>query len=455
MKTKTKTKLPKGLWVGKVRKPAKSWVDASVPEYYDTFYAKYQRSAGSQFMQSLDTSNQAEAISRARLLVAARESDKWETLRAAVEGTKTRRVGVTLGAFLTAFEKVATARGLKEYKRACSAVRLVSAIANGIIEPLSNTRMDTDGGRLLREVDALGFAEIFTERTVLEYARKMQGGEVINLDKALPPLVNGTINSTLGNARVLLSKQNRVLDVAALKVNWGATEGFMRLRLPEMGKDVGADIPTTAQFKLMLSNWVSLGDEELALCNELLRLLGLRSGELVMARESWLHEGGDGRLFLWVRNRAEEGFSCKSTNQAKLPLTEDLARRLKGRCAAAREAGIENPFLMLPMSPGAEVLGEEQKDRRALVRERHNAWLKTFIGEVRSGQGNHRLRKFCATALYAAELKDHGSHDRAARAVMEYLRHSKEATALVHYIARNDELLRTMTDDMLQRARAA
>jgi integrase len=455
MKTKNKVKLPKGLWVGKVRKPAKSWADAGVPEYYDSFYAKYQRANGAQFMQSLDTTVHTEAISRAKLLVVARESDKWETLRAAVEGTRARRDGLTLGAFLAAFEKVAAARGLKEYKRACSAARLVAAIANGIIEPLSNTRMDTDGGRLLREVDGLGFAEVFTERTVLEYARRMQGGEVINLDKSLPPLVNGTINSTLGNARVLLSQQNRVLDVAALKVNWAATEGFMRLRLPELTKDVGADIPTTVQFKAMFASWLALEDEDLALCNELLRLLGLRSGELVMARESWLHEGGDGRLFMWVKNRAEEGFSCKSTNQAKLPLTEDLARRLKLRCAAARSAGIGNPFLILPMSPGADVLGEEQKDRRALVRERHNAWLKTFIGEVRSGQGNHRLRKYCATALYAAELVDHGSHERAARAVMEYLRHSKEATALVHYIARNDELLRTMTDDMLQRARAA
>jgi len=80
MKPKNKNKLPKGLWVGKVRKPSKSWAEAGVPEYYESFYAKYQRVNGAQFMQSLETTNQAEAISREKLLVATRESEKWETL---------------------------------------------------------------------------------------------------------------------------------------------------------------------------------------------------------------------------------------------------------------------------------------------------------------------------------------------------------------------------------------
>jgi hypothetical protein len=36
---------------------------------------------------------------------------------------------------------------------------------------------------------------------------------------------------------------------------------------------------------------------------------------------------------------------------------------------------------------------------------------------------------------------------------MKYLRHSKEATSLLHYIEQKPELLRTMTDEMLHRAR--
>lgn len=439
--------------MGKLRKPAHMWASPDVPEYFDSYYFRVRKADKPQMLRSAETTVKAEAIERGKMALEAMCSDKWADLRAALDGTRVRRAGITLGEFLTAFEAVATARKLKEYKRAMSAVRLVAAVAQGIIKPLSGTRMDGDGGKLIKKVDSLAFDDVFSEDTVMEYARMMQGGNTINLDTSLPPLVNGTINSTLGNARVLLSKQNRVLAISKLKIDWEATAGFMRLRLPELGKDVGADIPTTEQFEAMYQSWLTLGETDLALCNELLRLLGLRSGELVMARESWLHEGADGRVFLWVKNRAEEGFSCKSTNQAKLPLTDDLAQRLKARCAAARVAGLVNPFLILPGVPGADVLGEEQKDRRALVRELHNAWLKTFIGEVRSGQGNHRLRKYCATALYAAELLDHGSHEKAARAVMEYLRHSKEATALVHYIARNDELLRTMTDELLKRAR--
>jgi len=452
MKTKTKTKLPKGLWVGKVRRPAKSWADAGVPEYYDSFYAKYQRAQGSQFMQCLDTANQAEAISRARLLVAARESDKWETLRAAVEGTRARKVALTLGTFLEAFEKVAEARRLKEFRRAISSVRLVAAVAHGIIEPLAKVRMDTDGGRLLKQVDALDFYEVFSTGSAMEYARRLQGGEVINLDKALPPLVNGTINSTLGNAGVVLSERSRMLAVESLKVDWRKVEGFRGFRLPNPSRVVGEDLPTPKQFRQMMLAWEAMEDEELALCNELLRLLALRSGELVMARESWLHEDG-GQVFLWVRNRLEENFSCKSKNEALLPLNAGLAARLRSRCAAARKAGVENPFLILPLVPGADVLGEERKERRELVRDRHNEWIKGFIGEVRSRKGNHRLRGYCATALYVAELADHGSYERAAHAVMKYLRHSKEATSLLHYIEQKPELLRTMTDEMLHRAR--
>lgn len=92
---------------------------------------------------------------------------------------------------------------------------------------------------------------------------------------------------------------------------------------------------------------------------------------------------------------------------------------------------------------------KETPERMELIRDRHNAWLKGFIGEVRSGQGNHRLRKFCATRIYAEEMTEHHNSDKAAARVKEYLRHSKEATALIHYIAQDDERLKTVTDATL------
>jgi integrase len=456
-----------------------------VPEYFDNYYYRVRKVGLPLQLRSIDNANVTTlkaAREYALLQFKAAQMPQIEELRAAVEGTRVRRTGVTLGEFLAAFEAVAIARKLKDWQQGRNRLRLVVAVAKGIILPLSAGRLDGAGGRLIREVDAVPFAEAVCDTTAMEYARRMQLMEVaelegdgpeqvraryerwlaegrpINLDKSLPPLINGTINSTLCNARVPLSRLNRVLDLAALKVDWQRAEGFCQLTLPRAAREEGVELPTAAQYKAMMAGWEALvasadaGEQELALCNEMFRLLGLRSGELVMARASWLHTGADGRVYLWVKNRAEEAFSCKSTNQAKLPLTEALALRLQARCAAARAAGVQNPFLILPMVPGATVLGEEQAERVALVRGRHNAWLKGFIGEVRSGQGNHRLRKCCATALYKSRLEATGSHEKATMVVKEYLRHSKEATALISYIRRNDERLPTMTDADLSEA---
>jgi integrase len=452
---------PRGLHVQKRMRPQKFWDDPKVPEYFDRWYWLYKRVGRPEVCRAIDDSNVVtlkQAQEYAVLQVKALDAEKTAELQAALDGTRTRRTGCTLGAFLRAFEAVAKARGLKEWQRGRGAMRLVVAIANGIMPPLSNKRMDGEGGRMIREVEALPVESALCAHTVQEYARLMQGGDVLNLDKNLPPAINGVINSTLGNARVPLSEANRIMEMAALKVDWQKLETFMSLTLPTAPKDLGVEIPCAEGMAKMFAAWRILRaseaehDQEMALCNELLRLLGLRSGELVMARESWIFTNPDKKCFLWVKNRAEEKFSCKSGNAAKLPLSAELAERLKARCAKARAAGIKNPFLLLPMVPGAEaakpeLLGEEQKERRELVRDTHNAWLKGFIGEVASGQGNHRLRKWCATRLYKLAMDDHGDHDKAAREVKEYLRHSKEATALLHYIARNDELLRTMTDD--------
>lgn len=450
-----KTPKPKGLLVMKRLRPVKMWADAGVPEYFPNWYWLFQRAGRPAKCMAIDDSNVVtlkQAQEYALLQVRAMDAERTGALVDAIQGTRAKRVGCTLGEFLRAFEKVAAARGLKEGMRSRNSMRLVVAIAKGIMKPLSGLRMDGEGGRMIREVEALMFEEVVCAETVMEYARRMQGGEVINLDKSLPPEINGVIMSTLGNARVPLSRMNRIMQVAALKVDWARVETFLQLTLPTLGHDVGASIPSVEGMKRMFAGWhvlrgaATVEDGELALCNELLRLLGLRSGELVMARESWLHVNADGRTFLWVKNRPDEMFSCKSGNAAKLPLSEELAGRLVARCAAARAAGLVNPFLILPMVPGAAVLGEEQRERRELVRDRHNAWLKGFIGEVASGQGNHRLRKWCATRLYKLALDDHGNALRAATEVKEYLRHSKEATALVHYIQKDDELLRMMTD---------
>lgn len=630
---KPKTRLPRGLWVGKIRKPVRLWSDPAVPEYFDHYYYRVRVAGHPQMLRAAETAVMSEAIAKGKLALEAVRSDKWTQIRDILDGGRARRrETVTLGTFLLAFEMVATARQMKGWEFARNDLRMVAAVAHGMI-PALNGLLNADGGRLVRAVDALDVAQVLSEESATEYARRMQmaagvhvtdahGRELLNLDRNNPPEINATINSVLSNARLPLHQQNRIDEIAELKIDWARAEGFLRLRMPirttvtlgtflaafeevcrarkksqykrmmssvrlvaaiaqgwlmpfsgermtleirqrvdaldvlevlnkhtameyarrcqimatvleeldeetedeecsaeaqalyglrlaseqinldealpplvnrtimstlGMARNVLAprmrqlavdalpidwmraeqfralslqcptvrieeSMPTRAQMDAMMEGWRTLAQSadvmqrEMALVNELLRLLGLRSGELVMARESWLWES-DGRWFLWVKNRREECFKCKSRNEAKLPLSSDLATRLRQRCADAVGSGMKNPFLILPMVEGGKVPGQENKQRAEFVRTRHNAWLKSFLGEVRTRQGNHRLRKWCATRLFKLAMDSHGDEAKAAIEVKNYLRHSKEATALVHYIAKNDELLRTVTDE--------
>jgi hypothetical protein len=460
-------KLPRGLWVGRILRPQRLWADPNVPERFDKFYYRIRK-------QGLDTQHRAmpdyitdekAAREHGRLQFQAAELRATEELRTSVHHALSRRTkSVTVGQYLEALEKVARRRRLKQWRRSASSLRLVIAVARGWLT--KGQRIDREGGRIGKDVDALTLRDAIIADTAYEYARLTQEGKVLNLDRNNPPLVNGTINSTLGQARGCFSDENRIFEIQELNVPWQSFEGFMKFTLPEAPTDVAADIPTADAFGKMMLAWqadvasADLARQERALVNEMLRLLGLRSGELVMARESWLWVGTDKRNYLWVQNYPSEGWSCKTTNHAKLPLTDDLAARLRARGAAARAAGIQNPHLIYPMVPGQPVdpgtgAALETSARNEVIRYDHNAWLKGFIGEVRSNQGNHRLRKYCATRIYLEEMASHGNESKAATRVKEYLRHSKEATSLLHYIAKNDERLQTVTDATLHQDVAA
>jgi hypothetical protein len=486
-----KAKLPRGLQVKKQPKAKRLWADPSTPETYDTWYYQIMITddAGQRHRVYRNTqrTDYAQAVEFARLKFQEFQLMQTQELRQALA---VRREGIKLGAFLDTFSQVAESRALHEGGAAVPRrLRHILAIANGWLLPYSPTRIDRNGGELVHRCNALNLYQALTDSTAVEYARRMQvmaevreeldvdddedldDDEVatlfeqrltsarLNLSKVNPPLVNGTIMSTLTSARQVLSRSSRVLELAKLPLDWAQLERFRSLSLPIAERDIGAELPTEQQWSSLMAECATMAqgteeERELALVNELLRLLALRSRELVMARESWLRQGSGDRWFLELKDRPAERFGCKGRKKALLPLSADLARRLLARCAAARAAGLDNPFLILPMVPGAEIVGREQSARSALIRGRHNAFIKRHIGEVRSHQGNHRLRKYCATAIYGREIREHGDERRATGAVIDYLRQEKEATALCSYIAKHPERLRLVTDEVLNSARA-
>lgn len=364
----------------------------------------------------------------------------------------------SIGTYLQTVLVVLKQRNRQQFQRAVSNLRMVVAIAKGWKVPFDGTRMTAE---LCKRVDALPMdvvsgvtaeAYMLACQVAADVALQGSEGPMLNWTDRNPPEVNRTINSNLGNAVVCVGKRQRVGDVINLAVPWPVVDSFGKRRLPVPAKDVGEEVPSAESFDAMMKGFEKLrhGDErerELALVNEMLRKLGLRSGELTMARESWLAELA-GKTYLDVRDRPLEGFACKGVKAGLLPLSADLAERLRARCAAAREAGQENPFLILPKLPGGawdetRQRYAEQEQRRACVRDQHNAWLKQFIGESKTKQGNHRLRKLCATRIYKAvraKLEKAGeaiekAHDAAATEVRNFIRHESEATTLLHYIA--------------------
>lgn len=364
----------------------------------------------------------------------------------------------SMGEYIAAVTVVLMQRNRQQFQRAISNMRMVVAIAQGWKMPFDGTRMTAE---LCARVDALSI-EVVCAATSEAYMLACQvaagvalegsGGPMINWTDRNPAVINRVINSNLGNACVAVGKRQRTGEVMKLAVPWAIVREFGARRLPVPVKDVGEEVPSGDSFDAMMKGFADLitGDEraqELALVNELLRKLGLRSGELTMARESWLLDLA-GKWYVDVKDRPLEGFACKGAKAALLPINEEMAGRLRARCVVAREKGLENPFLILPMLPGGMWLQQKQKyaeleARRACVRDQHNAWLKGFIGKSPSGKGNHRLRALCATRIYRAvraKLEAAGesverAHDAAATEVQNFIRHESEATTLLHYIA--------------------
>ena len=127
-------------------------------------------------------------------------------------------------------------------------------------------------------------------------------------------------------------------------------------------------------------------DAELWLCHAMLRRLGLRDGELLEARGSWIVWGEAGEAWLDIRPRqpmdGEPGFDCfKHGRPRKLGLDAELQAALRGRTG----------WLIAP----------EMKDSRRydFIYREHCAWLRGFVPEGRT-MVNHELRKLAASVVY-------------------------------------------------------
>ena len=251
--------------------------------------------------------------------------------------------------------------------------------------------------RLARVVDAKHPLEvrldaIFCRGTIERFFQVGQGrSSGVNWVDRLP--MNGGLNSSVRNALALLSPRMREMKLAGL-------------RLPD-GRAVKA-VPKLKELKSEFQPWdealyaemeaasqgLRVSDPELWLVNAMLRRLGLRNHELLMARRHWIEVVGE-RAWLVVKDRPGEFALIKHGLPRKLELDAELQGVLLPRAAgfliAPDLAGKVEPML------GRPYLTEDA--RYGLIYRLHSKWMRPWVGED-AAKTNHQLRKYAASKIY-------------------------------------------------------
>ncbi len=384
--------------VFKLRRPKSQWASAEVPEFYETYYMKLHGPDGKQVLRNTHATDKAlagkiEAAARRKI-----REESWQGLLDALEPTKARRTLATLGDIETAYllEGVQIVKQDKAARDNVASLFRVVAWAQGLWTAAGEGMKGIKPGTRVHDAARIRklSSGVLTGELVRAYFRERQGGK--ELDVSSRKAENRSINSTLNHARQVFSKRARAYKLGKLQLP--DLDGFMQEPMLPAAESEAQPL-TGPEWDAMVKAAGKLADRELALVNQLLRVTGMRSAELVALHESWLVQEGKGWA-IEIRDRKEKrakpeegekegkvllpGFSQKGVKNRKVPVPVDLVATLRSR----------KGFLIGPKMT--------MTDRSDLVNRTHNAWLKGMIGGLgEKTQGNHRLRDTVCSALWS------------------------------------------------------
>jgi integrase len=227
---------------------------------------------------------------------------------------------------------------------------------------------------------------------------------------------NITINSTWGASMGLFSR--------TVRESAGYRALILPATLPEFLSTPLLPVPRTGwkpwpreAYEAMRAAGDAIADPELRLAHQLLRRLGLRTGELKAASTEWIVPMPDGRWGLWVKDypaQAPHPFQIKGAEARLLPLPADLVPELLTR----RQAG---GYLIRGDRHFRVVRGKVQIEM-PLVDETHCQWLRKFCPGVQ--KPNHDLRKWVGSIVYTSQ---------GAEAARKFLGHADLQTTIRDY----------------------
>lgn len=346
---------------------------------------------GRRFYESLQTGNLAEARSRARIKRAAAEGQRWEDLRA----TRTRAGYSTLTQVCDAYEAHATLRRLK------------AATVRGNRRALVYLLRRAGVGGELGSISAA----VLTAQTIRAAARAMIDGQT-GLQEVR---ARRSLHSFARQARSLFTG--------------GARQAYADagLVLPDLAGFLGADLgPCPAvQYERRPAHLVAgtleaargLRDSapDLYCVFLLLYYGGLRAGEAVAARKTWIEAGPAGHV-LSIRPRPDEGWEPKRCKARRVAVHADVMRELLAVWAP------DSVWILPGATPTA---------RRNLVERRFAQWMRAQGWDAaRYPKAGHELRKLAGSRIYSTQ---------GAEAAAEVLGHSSVATTCRYYAALDRE----------------
>ncbi len=383
--------------VFKLRRPKSQWPSPDKPVYYETYYFKIHGEGGKQILRTTHATDRAAAE---KVEAAAKRKIKqagWQGLLDALEPMKARRTLATLGDIADAYldEAIQIVKEDRAAKDNVASMFRIVACALDLWTVAGTGMKGVKAGRKIHDIARIRklSSGVLTGELVRGYFRYRQGGE---LDLSARREENRSINSTLNHARQLFSRRSKSYKMGKLQLP--DLTGFMEEpMLP--AAECEAHPLTGEQWDMMVKEAARLEDREVALVNQLLRVTGMRSAELVALHSSWLVPEGKGWA-IEIRDRHESRaepkagekqgallvpkWSQKGVKNRKVPVPADLVEQLR-----SRKGYLIGPDLL----PSC---------REKLVNRKHNYWLKAMIGGLgKKVQGNHRLRDTVCSALWS------------------------------------------------------
>lgn len=237
---------------------------------------------------------------------------------------------------------------------------------------------------------------VLSQANLEKFFSKGQGREQgVNWKDFLP--ANGGLMSSMRNLRALFNAEM-------------IEQKFSDLVMPDLGplrtlKGLKVSVekfkPWPKEvYEAMHAASLKMKDEqpELWLVNAMLRRLGLRDYELLMARRDWIEvEEATGRAWLVIKNRGEEFKLLKAGAERSLELDEELKAVLLPKTGWL----IEAPKTQHVPGTGTRTkLGVAQWARYDFIYRTHAQWVGQFIPDRRLK--NHELRKYAGSLVYNA-----------------------------------------------------